>query len=556
MNKKNGDSRGHPGTEGNNVLRETGGKGIGDKLKTESSAKAAAGEKLLPEKTAETAAGEKLRFDKAVFGPEEPMSKGKKLVREKQYEKNRYGRKTPAAKKAKAAASAELHAEIAKDNEDGNVAVDAANRGSQAAEIAADKGSNALSRFFQKKAIKQEYAAMKMGRTTGSAAGRAAAAGNAVGSAGAGTSAAGNAAGEAASAAAKGTSVLLGGTVDITEKIFGMISANSHALIAAGAMLLVVVFVSGTMSSCSAVFQGVINGVVGSSYTGEDTALTATEKSFLGMEGALKKKLDNPADYWPDYDGYVVEEYSIDHNPYELAAYAQVLRMDGYSEEQINEAVKALFEKQYTLETWVVEIDHEDDPTEYIFHARLTNHGLGSVIDEAGMTDEQKEHYSVLLETYGNHPELFTDEFFSLGAAEGLHYDIPGEALSDERFARMITEAEKYLGTPYVWGGYSPTGGFDCSGFVSYVVNHCGNGWSYGRLTAEGLRQVCDIIPKSEAKPGDLIFFKGTYNTSGASHVGIYVGDGMMIHCGHPVQYKSCETDYWKQHFFCIGRLP
>ena len=120
----------------------------------------------------------------------------------------------------------------------------------------------------------------------------------------------------------------------------------------------------------------------------------------------------------------------------------------------------------------------------------------------------------------------------------------------------MVTEADKYLGTPYVWGGYSPTGGFDCSGFVSYVVNHCGNGWSYGRLTAEGLRQVCDIIPKSEAKPGDLIFFKGTYNTSGASHVGIYIGDGMMIHCGHPVQYASCETEYWRSHYFCHGRLP
>ena len=344
--------------------------------------------------------------------------------------------------------------------------------------------------------------------------------------------------------------------MDITEKIIGMLSAHSHALIAAGTMLLLVIFVSGTMSSCSAVFQGVINGVVGSSYTGEDTSLTGTEKGYLAREGVLKSKLESPSTYWPGYDGYVVEAYSIDHNPYELAAYVQILKMDGHTDAEISQAVKDLFDKQYKLETWIVEIDHEDEATEYIFHARLTNNGLTAVIDELGLTPEQKEHFDVLMETYGNHPELFTDEFFSLDAVEGLHYDIPGEALSDERFARMVVEADKHLGTPYVWGGYSPGKGFDCSGFVSYVVNHCGNGWNYGRLTAEGLRKQCAIIPKSEAKPGDLIFFKGTYNTSGASHVGIYIGDGVMIHCGHPVQYASCETDYWKSHYYCYGRLP
>ena len=511
------------------------------------------GGKLKNESAAMAAAGEKLRFDKAVFGPEAPMSKGKKLVREKQYEKTSYGRKAPAAKKAKAAASAGLHAEISKENEDGNIAVDAANRGSQAAEAAAGKGSKVLSRVFQKKAIKQEYAAMKMGRRAGTAAGHAAAAGKAAGSAG---SAAETAAGEAASAASAGASAVLGGTVDITEKIIGMLSAHSHALIAAGTMLLLVIFVSGTMSSCSAVFQGVINGVVGSSYTGEDTSLTGTEKGYLAREGVLKSKLESPSTYWPGYDGYVVEAYSIDHNPYELAAYVQILKMDGHTDAEISQAVKDLFDKQYKLETWIVEIDHEDDATEYIFHARLTNKGLTAVIDELGLTAEQKEHFDVLMETYGNHPELFTDEFFSLDAVEGLHYDIPGEALSDERFARMVVEADKHLGTPYVWGGYSPGKGFDCSGFVSYVINHCGNGWNYGRLTAEGLRKECAIIPKSEARPGDLIFFKGTYNTSGASHVGIYIGDGVMIHCGHPVQYASCETDYWKAHYYCHGRLP
>ena len=374
--------------------------------------------KLKTESAAMAAAGEKLRFDKAVFGPEAPMSKGKKLVREKQYEKTSYGRKAPAAKKAKVVASAGLHAEVSKENEDGNIAVDAANRGTQAAEAAAGKGSNVLSRFFQKKAIKQEYAAMKMGRRTGTAAGHAAAAGQAAGSAG---STAGTAAGEAASAASAGASAIFGGTVDITEKIIGMITANGHALIVAGSLLLLIIFVSGTMSSCSAVFQGVINGVVGSSYTGEDTSLTSTEKGYLSREGVLKSKLENPETWWPGYDDYVVEAYTIDHNPYELAAYVQILKVDGYTDEQISEAVKDLFDKQYKLETWVVEIDHEDDPTEYIFHARLTNRGLTAVIDEAGLTAEQKEHFDVLMETYGNHPELFTDEFFSLSAAEGLH---------------------------------------------------------------------------------------------------------------------------------------
>ena len=136
-----------------------------------------------------------------------------------------------------------------------------------------------------------------------------------------------------------------------------------------------------------------------------------------------------------------------------------------------------------------------------------------------------------------------------------MSYDIPPEALTDERFANMIYEAEKYLGYPYVWGGASPSTSFDCSGFVSWVINHCGNGWNYGRLTADGLRGICTYVSPGDAKPGDLIFFQGTYNTSGASHVGIYVGNGMMIHCGNPIQYASIETNYWQQHFMCFGRL-
>ena len=201
----------------------------------------------------------------------------------------------------------------------------------------------------------------------------------------------------------------------------------------------------------------------------------------------------------------------------------------------------------------VVEVTRTE--TKRILTVEVTNHSLNSVVEAWGLTDEQMERYRILVAQRGNRDYLFADNIYA-NPSEVLHYDIPGEALSDVRFARMINEAEKYLGYPYVWGGASPSTSFDCSGFVSWVINHCGNGWNYGRLTAEGLRSVCAIIPRSEAKPGDLIFFQGTYDTSGASHVGIYVGNGMMIHCGNPIQYASIDTSYWQAHFYCFGRLP
>ena len=163
----------------------------------------------------------------------------------------------------------------------------------------------------------------------------------------------------------------------------------------------------------------------------------------------------------------------------------------------------------------------------------LQNRGLGPVITMAGLTEEQNERYNVLLQTQGNRPYLFEDDIYANSTGEYTDYDIPGEALTDERFANMIQEAEKYLGYPYIWGGSSPSTSFDCSGFVSWVINNCGNGWNIGRQTANGLMSACDIIPASEAQPGDLIFFQGTYDVTGASHVGIYVGNGMMLHCGN-----------------------
>ena len=199
------------------------------------------------------------------------------------------------------------------------------------------------------------------------------------------------------------------------------------------------------------------------------------------------------------------------------------------------------------------EVTVTDTRTVKILYVTLTNQGLDAVARE-NLDEEQLILYNALNTTLGNRDYLWDSGAIS-GGSGGMDYDIPPEALEDEEFARMIHEAEKYLGVPYVWGGYSPSG-FDCSGFVSYVVNSCGNGWNYGRLTAEGLRGQCTYVAPGEAKPGDLIFFQGTYNTSGASHIGIYVGNGMMIHCGDPVQYANINSSYWQQHFMCYGRLP
>ena len=177
------------------------------------------------------------------------------------------------------------------------------------------------------------------------------------------------------------------------------------------------------------------------------------------------------------------------------------------------------------------------------------------MISNSGLSEDDMERYRILLQTRGNRPDIFGNDIYATPGGEYTDYDIPGEALTDTRFANMIREAEKYLGYPYVWGGASPSTSFDCSGFVSWVINNCGNGWNVGRQTADGLRSCCAYVSPSEAKPGDLIFFQGTYNTPGASHVGIYVGDNMMIHCGNPIQYANISSAYWQEHFMAFGRI-
>ena len=531
---------------------------LGEKLNTEGKAKKAAGAKLRSETAAQKAAAEKMRFEKAVFADEEPISAKAKRVKQQK----RYARKTPAASRAAQMAEGKVRSEVDQ-NSDDNVGVEAANAGTQAAETAADTAgdtaSNAFSRWRQKQAIKKEYAAAKAGKSTGDAAGAAAGAGKAAG----GTT-------------AKGAGKAARETKNVLERMAEFVSSHGHMILMLGGLLLTIMVVASAMGSCSAFFQSSTNLVVGTSYTADDADIVGAEEDYKELEAELQARIDNIEDEYDGYDEYRIHSDQIGHDPYELASYLTIV-FQSYKRNQVQDTLQELFDSQYELtieeevEIRTREVEHsstdpetgeEDTWTEteeyeyYILNVTLKNNGLGKVITEAGLTEDEMSRYAVLMQTYGNRKEVFGDNPYAVAVEDVLHYDIPGEALTDEKFRRMIAEGEKYLGYPYVWGGSSPSTSFDCSGFVSWVVNHSGNGWNVGRQTAEGLRNCCSIIPRSEAKPGDLIFFKGTYNTSGASHVGIYVGDGMMLHCGKPIQYASCETSYWQSHFYCFGRLP
>ena len=365
----------------------------------------------------------------------------------------------------------------------------------------------------------------------------------------------------------------------VLNRLKDAVLQHSHiwviVLISAAFLMLI----SGAFSSCSAMMQGSMGTVMGSSFTASDDAIIGVNKDYRDLEISLQNQIDNIESTHTGYDEYRYQLDEINHNPYELTAYLTVVYED-YSREEVQGALRDLFDAQYELEleeetevrtrtetrthTVTDPVTGETHQEEYeveveyeykILHVTLQNHGLGTAIDASGLSEDEKERYEVLLKTQGNRPYLFEDDIYANSTGPYLDYDIPGEALTDEKFANMIQEAEKYLGMSYVWGGSSPDTGFDCSGFVSCVLNHCGNSWDVGRMTANGLMGCCDIIPASEAKPGDLIFFKGTYDTAGASHVGIYVGNGMMIHCGNPISYASVETSYWRSHFYCYGRI-
>ena len=414
-------------------------------------------------------------------------------------------------------------------------------------------GSNLFSQWRQKQAIKKEYAAAKAG---------AAAAENTV----------------------AGTAKAAQGTANMTEKAFQFVQSHSHIIIGIAAVGLLVLVIAGSVSSCSVLINGGGNVVLGTSYTAEDEDLKGAETDYTKLEDKLRKRIDRIETDHPGYDEYRYNLAEIGHNPYELASLLTV-EFENYTRSQVQARLQSIFEAQYELKleekveirtrketrvgyrynpltgtghtyTYQVTVQYEYK----ILNVTLLNRGVDYVARNSGLTDDQLQRYEVTLECRGNRDDLFAGIAFATpdgagSSGEYQDYDIPGEALTDEKFRKMITEAEKYLGYPYVWGGSSPSTSFDCSGFVSWVINHCGNGWNVGRQTANGLMGKCDIIPKSEAKPGDLIFFQKTYNTSGASHVGIYVGNGMMIHCGNPISYASIETNYWRQHYYCMGRI-
>ena len=414
-------------------------------------------------------------------------------------------------------------------------------------------GSNLFSRWRQKQAIKKEYAAAKAG---------AAAAENTV----------------------AGTAKAAQGTANMTEKAFQFVQSHSHIIIGIAAVGLLVLVIAGSVSSCSVLINGGGNVVLGTSYTAEDEDLKGVETDYTKLEDKLRKQIDRIETDHPGYDEYRYNLAEIGHNPYELASLLTV-EFENYTRSQVQARLQSIFKAQYELKleekveirtrketrvgyrynpitgtghtyTYQVTVQYEYK----ILNVTLLNRGVDYVARNSGLTDDQLQRYEVTLECRGNRDDLFAGIAFATpdgagSSGEYQDYDIPGEALTDEKFRKMITEAEKYLGYPYVWGGSSPSTSFDCSGFVSWVINHCGNGWNVGRQTANGLMGKCDIIPKSEAKPGDLIFFQKTYNTSGASHVGIYVGNGMMIHCGSPISYASIETSYWRQHYYCMGRI-
>ena len=414
-------------------------------------------------------------------------------------------------------------------------------------------GSNFFSRWRQKQAIKKEYAAAKAGAA-------------------------------AAENTASGTAKAAQGTVSITEKAFQFVQSHSHIIIGIAAVGLLVLVIAGSVSSCSVLINGGGNVVLGTSYTAEDEDLKGVETDYTKLEDKLRKQIDRIETDHPGYDEYRYNLAEIGHNPYELASLLTV-EFENYTRSQVQARLQSIFEAQYELKleekveirtrketrvgyrynpitgtghtyTYQVTVQYEYK----ILNVTLLNRGVDYVARNSGLTEDQLERYEVTLECRGNRDDLFAGIAFATpdgagSSGEYQDYDIPGEALTDEKFRKMITEAEKYLGYPYVWGGSSPSTSFDCSGFVSWVINHCGNGWNVGRQTANGLMGKCDIIPKSEAKPGDLIFFQKTYNTSGASHVGIYVGNGMMIHCGNPISYASIETNYWRQHYYCMGRI-
>ena len=405
--------------------------------------------------------------------------------------------------------------------------------------------SNPVSKWQQKQAIKKQYAAAKH-----------------------------NQAAQTTAKAAENTAKAAKKAAEKAEKAGKYVWEHRRGFAIAAAILLMLAFLLNGLSSCSVMMDGVGSGIAASTYPSQDADMLGAEAQYCEMEAELQRYLDT-YESTHDYDEYHFDLDTIEHDPYVLISMITALHQGEWTLDEVQGTLQMLFDRQYILtedvvvetryrtetDTWTdadgnTHTDTYQVPYDYyICTVTLENFNL-SHVPVYIMSEEQLGMYATYMATLGNRPDLFPGSGYIGKYVEGSYtdYDIPPEALDDEVFAAIIKEAEKYLGYPYVWGGSSPSTSFDCSGFVSWVINH--SGWDMGRLGAQGLCNICTPVFSANVKPGDLVFFTGTYDTPGVSHVGIYVGNNMMIHCGDPISYANLNSNYWQSHFYRYGRLP
>ena len=405
--------------------------------------------------------------------------------------------------------------------------------------------SNPVSKWQQKQAIKKQYAAAKH-----------------------------NQAAQTTAKAAENTAKAAKKAAEKAEKAGKYVWEHRRGFAIAAAILLMLAFLLNGLSSCSVIMDGVGSGIAASTYPSQDADMLSAEAQYCAMEAELQHYLDT-YESTHDYDEYHFDLDTIEHDPYVLISIITALHQGKWTLDEVQGTLQMLFDRQYILTEDVVVETHYRTETDtwtdadgnthtdtyqvpydyYICTVTLENFNL-SHVPVYIMSEEQLGMYATYMATLGNRPDLFPGSGYIGKYVEGSYtdYDIPPEVLDDEVFAAIIKEAEKYLGYPYVWGGSSPSTSFDCSGFVSWVINH--SGWDVGRLGAQGLCNICTPVPSANVKPGDLVFFTGTYDTPGVSHVGIYVGNNMMIHCGDPISYANLNSNYWQSHFYRYGRLP
>ena len=405
--------------------------------------------------------------------------------------------------------------------------------------------SNPVSKWQQKQAIKKQYAAAKH-----------------------------NQAAQTTAKAAENTAKAAKKAAEKAEKAGKYVWEHRRGFAIAAAILLMLAFLLNGLSSCSVMMDGVGSGIAASTYPSQDADMLGAEAQYCAMEAELQRYLDT-YESTHDYDEYHFDLDTIEHDPYVLISIITALHQGEWTLDEVQGTLQMLFDRQYILtedvvvetryrtetDTWTdadgnTHTDTYQVPYDYyICTVTLENFNL-SHVPVYIMSEEQLGMYATYMATLGNRPDLFPGSGYIGKYVEGSYtdYDIPPEALDDEVFAAIIKEAEKYLGYPYVWGGSSPSTSFDCSGFVSWVINH--SGWDVGRLGAQGLCNICTPVSSANVKPGDLVFFTGTYDTPGVSHVGIYVGNNMMIHCGDPISYANLNSNYWQSHFYRYGRLP